>query len=181
MCGSNFQPQGDTREIKLKYNGATACVYIRDNQLINIFRRVVHTKLMSCLFLWISSLLTFISSVGNRLRLTEIKIRDMTAHKGDTSARLMMARVCEDFLRLEEIQFVLFWLLWWWETRNSWDYSEIRRKKVKISNWEILLNLWGKLMRWFWKGKVEFMDLGKFKVLKLKIKSIFIVESPFWH
>lgn len=50
---AHLQPQGDMREIKLKYNGATACVYIRDNQLINIFRRVVHTHktYVVCLFL----------------------------------------------------------------------------------------------------------------------------------
>ena len=55
----------------------------------------------------------------------------MTTHKGDTSARLMMARVCEDFpFFLKEIQFVLFDC--YGDERRG--ILEGLREKVKISN-----------------------------------------------
>ena len=60
----HLQPQGNIREIKLKYNGATACVYIRDNQLINISRRVVHTQNLCRVFVFMNIIIAYIYFVS---------------------------------------------------------------------------------------------------------------------
>lgn len=90
-------------------------------------------------------------SWGNRLRLTEIKFM-IWQHTKVIYLRGWWWHACAKIFSLRFFggnSICAFWLLWWWETRNSWGIVRGLREKVKISNWENFgLICEGKLMRW---------------------------------